>query len=110
MAEAAYYDDLYRESRRLGAAAAATLTRRYGWLRGDVYAWPAGWIDIVERLCVGIAEALAATSVVDGFTVTQLKEKYGGLKVYCDPHHRAETTATDRRIAELVAAAEMESD
>ena len=78
------------------------------WLCGDVHAWPAGWVDIVERLCIGIAEALAAGSV-DGFNVTQLKEKYGGLKVYCDPHRRAEATSTDRRIAELVAAAEMES-
>jgi hypothetical protein len=41
----------------------------------------AGWFDIFERLCAAINEALTAAQK-KRFRIVQVKEKFGGLRVY----------------------------
>jgi len=41
---------------------------------------PAGWIPLVDRILTDIEEALP-TPVLAGLTITQIKEKYGSLRV-----------------------------
>lgn len=41
---------------------------------------PAGWIPLVDRILTDLEEALP-TPVLAGLTITQIKEKYGSLRV-----------------------------
>lgn len=60
-----------------------------------------GWYDLIDRLLAEITSALDQRPD-PGFTLTQVKQKFGTLRVY--------TTATeDRRIDDLIAAARAES-
>ena len=64
----------------------------------------AGWHDLLDRLCVRIRAALLA----DGgpFKFSQIKEKYGTLRVYWDGKI---APATDAQIEEAIALAEARS-
>lgn len=39
-----------------------------------------GWFDLVERVCKKVAE-------VEGVYLAQVKEKFGGLRIYTEPHN-----------------------
>lgn len=53
---------------------------------GKEPAWsdlPAGWFRLLDALCTAIESSMTETELRD-FRVTQVKEKYGGLRFYCN--------------------------
>jgi hypothetical protein len=43
---------------------------------------PTGWIDLVDELMIQIEDELKYCKVPESFTIDQVKEKFGGLRVY----------------------------
>lgn len=63
-----------------------------------------GWFDLIYRMCIDIEEFMNQYSKDEFFRFTQIKEKYGGLRVYficsCD----------ESSLDDIIAEAEDESD
>lgn len=61
---------------------------------------PSGWYDLVGRLFLDLRKLIEQERIV-GFKVIQVKEKFGGLRVYVHP--------TSSQIADRISLAEAES-
>jgi len=62
-----------------------------------------GWFNLIERLCA----AIMAMKPGDDFKVAQVKEKFGGLRFYCEGWPEDESKS--KRISRLIQIAEEES-
>lgn len=59
----------------------AELEQKYPWLQLEYgFECGAGWTDLLGELCQAIQE----TNPPPTFKVVQVKEKFGGLRFYCD--------------------------
>lgn len=63
-----------------------------------------GWRAILEQLCADLENQVKADKIEE-FSVVQIKEKFGGLRVYCSYEGKV-----NDRVRELVRNAEKMSD
>ena len=61
--------------------------------------YPDGWYDILDKLLTDIGEVVKKDAIEE-FSIVQIKEKFGGLRVYCH--------ASNEEIENLIREAERE--
>lgn len=80
------------------------LDKRFGWMgeHGLYFECLGGWRFILKDFFERVEATLATPEEREGFRISQVKEKWGSLRIHC--------TLVDDRIDRLVAAAESASE
>lgn len=66
----------------------------YTYIIGE-YGLPEGWFELFLQMCEDIREPLIKSNYLDKFRFTQIKEKYGSMRVY--------TSGTIREVNDIIA-------